>query len=154
MILCLPHHIGLESGRHERNWKAITKKGAHEMGDRDKIESVIGRSLVVKGDIQSSGTLRVDGAVEGTISARGTVIIANEGTVKADIKADHVVIGGTINGNVTAREKVEILNTGKLHGDVGTIAFGLVVREGAIFEGACKMKDAEGAKAASPKTPA
>jgi len=124
------------------------------MGDRDRIESVIGRSLVVKGDIQSSGTLRVDGHVEGTISAKGTVIVANDGAVKADIKADHIVIGGTINGNVTAREKVEILDTGKLHGDVDTVAFGLIVREGAIFEGACKMQNAEGAKTPPAKSSA
>jgi len=109
------------------------------MADIDRIESVIGPSLVVKGDIQSSGTLRVDGVVEGAISANGTVVIANDGVAKADITADHIVIGGTIHGNVIARKKVEMLATGTLHGDVLTVAYGFVVQEGAIFEGSCKM---------------
>ena len=119
------------------------------MSDLGKIESVIGPSLIVKGEIQSSGTLRVDGVVEGSITSKGTVLVANDGVVKADIKADHVVIGGTIHGNVTARERVEILPTGNLRGDIETISYGLVVNEGAIFEGAVKMSK----ETVSPKIP-
>ena len=63
---------------------------------------MIGPSLIVKGDIQSSGTLRIDGLVEGTISANGSVVVAEDGIAEADITADHIIIGGTINGNVTA----------------------------------------------------
>jgi len=116
------------------------------MAEIDKIESVIGPSLVVKGEIQSSGALRVDGTVEGSISSKGTVVVANNGVVKADIKADRIVIGGNIHGNVVAREKVEILSTGKLYGDIVTIARGFIVHEGAIFEGACKTVKPEEAK--------
>ena len=133
------------------------------MSEFGGIESVIGRSLTVKGDIQSTGTLRIDGVVEGSISSKGTVVVANDGIVNADIKADHVVVGGTIHGDVAAREKVEILPTGKLYGNVSTIAYGLVINEGAIFEGACKMDNADaakpdaarpdGAKVAVPKKP-
>ena len=123
------------------------------MGEHDAIESVIGPSLIVKGDIQSSGTLRIDGAVEGTISADGSVVVANDGIVRADITADYIVIGGTIHGNIIARKKVEILSTGNLHGDVATIVYGLIINEGAIFEGSCKMTKAEGAKTTSPKSP-
>jgi cytoskeletal protein CcmA (bactofilin family) len=124
------------------------------MGEIDRrIESVIGHSLIVKGEIQSSGTLRVYGVVEGSISSQGTVIVADNGVVKADITADNIVVGGTIHGNLTARKKVELLSTGKLHGDVITIAHGFVVNEGSIFEGACKMGKSEGAKATPPKPP-
>jgi len=123
------------------------------MSDLDKIESVIGPSLVVKGEIQSSGTLRIDGVVEGSIGSDGSVIVARDGIAQADIKADHIVIGGTVNGNIIARKKVEMLSTGKLHGDVTTIAYGFIVQEGAIFEGACKMKKPDEAKMSLPKTP-
>ncbi len=123
------------------------------MNELGKIESVIGPSLIVKGEIQSSGTLRIDGVVEGSITSKGTVLIANDGVVKADIKADHVVIGGAIHGNVTAREMVEILPTGNLRGDITTIANGLVINEGAIFEGVCKMSKSGGPESASLKIP-
>ena len=123
------------------------------MSEIDKIESVIGPSLVVKGEIQSSGALRVDGVVEGSISSKGTVVVANNGAVKADIKADRIVIGGNIHGNVVAREKVEILSTGKLYGDIVTIAGGFIVQEGAIFEGGCKTVKPEEVKESLPKAP-
>ena len=123
------------------------------MSEIDKIESVIGPSLVVKGEIQSSGALRVDGVVEGSISSKGSVVIANNGTVKGDIKADRIVIGGNIHGNVFAREKVEMLPTGKLYGDIATIARGLIVHEGAIFEGACKTSKPQEGKQPLVKMP-
>ena len=123
------------------------------MSEIDRIESVIGPSLVVKGEIQSSGALRVDGVVEGSISSKGAVVIANNGAVKGDIKADRIVIGGNIHGNIFAREKVEMLSTGKLYGDIVTIARGFIVHEGAIFEGACKMSKSEESTAARPKMP-
>ena len=119
----------------------------------DAIESVIGPSLVVKGEIRSSGTLRVDGVVEGSISSKGTVVVANDGIVEGDIKADHIVVGGTVNGNIVGREKVEVLTTGKLHGDISTKLCGLVINEGAIYEGACEMKSPEGTKTAVPNKP-
>ena len=123
------------------------------MAEIDKIESVIGPSLVVKGDIQSSGALRVDGVVEGSISSKGTVVVANNGTVKADIKADRIIIGGNIQGNVIAREKVEILSTGKLRGNITTVARGFIVHEGANFEGACKTVKTEELTEVRPKAP-
>ena len=46
-----------------------------------------------------------------------------------------------------------MLSTGKLHGDVTTVAYGFIVQEGAIFEGACKMKKPDDAKMSLPKTP-
>ena len=123
------------------------------MNEIDVIESVIGPSLVVKGEIHSSGTLRIDGVVEGSITSKGAVVVANEGIVEADIKADHIVVGGTVNGDVVGREKVEVLTTGRLHGDISTKLYGLVISEGAIFEGACRMKGPEGTETAVPNKP-
>ena len=114
------------------------------MKEPDKSESVIGPSLIIKGDIQSSGTLRIDGVVEGTISADGSIIVAKGGTAKGGITADSIVVGGAIEGNVIAREKMELLPTGTLHGDAITVAHGLVIHEGAIFEGSCKMSKPSG----------
>jgi len=114
------------------------------MREPDKSESVIGPSLIIRGDIQSSGTLRIDGVVEGTISADGSIVVAKGGTARGDITSDNIIAGGTIEGNVIAREKMEILPTGTLHGDVVTVVYGLVIHEGAIFDGSCKMSKPTG----------
>ncbi len=121
-------------------------KGQQDMVDTSKVDSVIGPGLMVKGDIHSKGTLRVDGNVEGTVKADAAIIIGEKGVVKANIIANHVIIGGTVNGNVTGREKVEILSTGRMYGDVTTAASKFVVAEGVIFEGNCSMSQTDESK--------
>ena len=120
--------------------------GSQEMVEAVNVESVIGPGLMVKGEIYSKGTLRVDGKVEGNISANGSVVIGENGVVKADIVADHIIVGGTVRGNVAGRERVEIVSKGQLYGDVHTKPARLIVSEGAVFEGSCTMSQVEKAK--------
>ena len=125
------------------------------MADAGKVETVIGPGALLKGEIHTRGTIRVDGNVEGKISADGSVIVGEKGVVKAEVVAGHVVIGGTVHGKVNGREKVEILSTGRLHGDVITKPARFVVAEGVIFEGRCSMGQAEAAtKQVLPKAAA
>ncbi|UCD57704.1 MAG: polymer-forming cytoskeletal protein [Candidatus Hydrogenedentota bacterium] len=124
-------------------------KGSQKMAETVNVESVIGTGLAVNGDIHSRGTLRVDGNVEGKISADGSVIIGEKGVVKANITADHIIVGGTVRGKVMGREKVEVVSKGRLYGDVQTKPGRLVVSEGGIFEGLCTMNQAEGSKQTS-----
>lgn len=116
------------------------------MVNTDKVDTVIGTGTLVKGDIHSRGTLRIDGNVEGNIRADATVIIGEKGVVKANVNAALVVVGGTVHGNVNGREKVEVLSTGRMFGDVTTAAAKFVVAEGVIFEGRCTMNQADAAK--------
>ena len=141
------------SGAADSEKPMLKSKGAQEMVDTGKVDSVIGPGLMVKGEIHSRGTLRVDGNVEGKISSDSSVIIGEKGVVKSDIQAGHVIIGGTVHGTVTGREKVEILSTGRLYGDVTTAAAKFVVAEGVICEGRCTMSQGEGATQRLPKSP-
>ena len=109
------------------------------MEEKGRVDSVIGPGLMVKGELHSKGTLRIDGNVEGTVTADGTILVGEKGVVKADIAAAQVVIGGTVHGKVVGHEKVEILTTGRLYGDVTTKASRFVISEGVIFEGSVKM---------------
>ncbi len=116
-------------------------KGNHEMAGNDKVDTVIGANSVIKGDIHSRGTLRIDGTVEGNIRADSSVIVGEKGVVKANITASQVIVGGTVHGNVHGRERVEVLSTGRMYGDVTTAASKFVVAEGVIFEGRCTMNN-------------
>jgi cytoskeletal protein CcmA (bactofilin family) len=120
----------------------IKTRGQQEMVDTSKVDSVIGPGLMVKGDIHSRGSLRVDGNVEGNIRADAAVIVGEKGVVKANVTANHIVVGGTVDGNVNGREKVEILSAAKF-----------VVAEGVIFEGRCTMSQSDTAKQRLPKVP-
>jgi len=126
-------------------------RSPHAMSNTDKVDTVIGPGSLIKGDLHSKGTLRIDGNVEGNIRADATVIIGEKGVVKANVSAAHVVIGGTVHGNVHGREKVEVLSTGRMYGDVSTAASKFVVAEGVIFEGRCTMNQTDAAKQRLPK---
>jgi len=121
----------------------FNSKGHEDMVDAGKVDSVIGPGLVVKGELHSRGTLRIDGNVEGKVSADASVVVGEKGDVKAEVTAAQVIIGGTVHGKVIGREKVEILSTGRLYGDVTTKAAKFVVSEGVIFEGCVTMGQTE-----------
>ena len=102
----------------------------------EKLESFIGINSTFKGNVDSKGTLRVDGVVEGNISA-DWVIIGEKAHITGDITARGIVIGGKIDGNVKAKEIVEVKNKGHIIGEI--VSRKLVVAEGGIFEGKSTM---------------
>jgi len=96
--------------------------------------TLLGRSLVVKGDISGSEDLMIAGQFEGTLSVNGQcVTVGPEGVVKADIQAARVIIHGSVHGNITVQERVEILKSGHVVGDV--MAPGISIEDGAYFKG-------------------
>ncbi|MCD6419963.1 MAG: polymer-forming cytoskeletal protein, partial [Synergistetes bacterium] len=82
-------------------------------GKFDGMETVIGNNTIIKGEIDSTGTVRIDGRVEGKIKTDGDVIIGGDGEVKADIFSKNVVIGGKVEGNIEAKDRLEVSSTGK-----------------------------------------
>jgi cytoskeletal protein CcmA (bactofilin family) len=109
----------------------------------EKLESFIGANSLFKGDVDTKGTLRVDGVVEGNIVA-DWVILGESSHIKGDITARGIVIGGRVDGNIKAKEIVEIKNKGQLHGEIFTNK--LVIAEGGILEGRTRMQQHEESK--------
>ena len=85
------------------------------------------------GDLQFSGTLHLNGNVRGSIDTGDILIIGEQATVEADIKAGEIQISGTVIGNVTCARRIEIAESGRLRGDVRTPQ--LIIKEGGVFEG-------------------
>jgi cytoskeletal protein CcmA (bactofilin family) len=93
------------------------------------------------GDLHFSGTLHLNGNVRGSISTADVLIIGENATVDADIKAGEIQIYGKVTGNIECVGRVEICETGRVRGDVRTAK--LVIREGASFEGTSLSTTAE-----------
>ena len=106
--------------------------------DEHDVATIIGPGTVVRGDIESKGTVRVEGKVDGRIESEDTVVIQESGQVKADLIAGQVVISGTVEGNIFAHERLEITNQGKVVGNITSPR--ISIAEGVIFEGQCTMK--------------
>jgi len=99
----------------------------------------IGKSVVIKGELNGSEDLTVEGHVEGRIELKDHVLtIGPNGKIKAQVLAKSVVIQGEVNGNITATEKVDIRDGGSVDGDI--IAPRIAIAEGAHFRGSVDMQ--------------
>ena len=79
----------------------------------------IGKSVVIKGELNGSEDLTVEGKVEGTIQLREHVLtIGPNGRIKAEVFAKSVIVLGEVVGNVSASEKVDIRDNGSIDGDI------------------------------------
>jgi cytoskeletal protein CcmA (bactofilin family) len=101
-----------------------------------EIETVLGPNTSIQGDLHSSGGVRIDGDLSGTIEIAGNLVIGEQARVVATISAHNVQIQGTVQGNVTAK-RVEILDTGKLWGDIAVDSF--VLDDGGFYHGQSTM---------------
>ncbi len=105
----------------------------------------IGKSVVIKGELNGSEDLTIEGQVEGKIELRQNVLtIGANGKIKAQVFAKAVIILGEVIGNVTASEKVEIRDNGSVDGDIASPR--VAIAEGAHFRGSIDMQRT-GAKA-------
>ena len=107
----------------------------------------IGKSVVIKGELNGSEDLTIEGHVEGTIQLREHVLtIGPNGRIKAQIFAKSVVVLGEVTGNVTASDKVDIRDAGSVDGDI--VAPRVAIAEGAHFRGSVDMQRKGGPQAA------
>jgi cytoskeletal protein CcmA (bactofilin family) len=99
----------------------------------------IGKSVVIKGELNGSEDLTIEGHVEGTIQLRDHVLtIGPNGRIKAQVFAKSVIVLGEVTGNVTASEKVDIRDNGSVDGDI--ISPRVAIAEGAHFRGSVDMQ--------------
>jgi cytoskeletal protein CcmA (bactofilin family) len=99
----------------------------------------IGKSVVIKGELNGSEDLTIEGHVEGTIQLRDHVLtIGPNGKIKAQVFAKAVIVLGEVHGNVTASEKVDIRDNGSVEGDI--VSPRIAIAEGAHFKGSVDMQ--------------
>ncbi len=105
--------------------------------ERDMVN--IGKSVVIKGELNGSEDLTIEGHVEGKIELREHVLtIGPNGKIKAQVFAKAVIVQGEVTGNVTATEKVDIRDNGSVDGDI--VAPRVAIAEGAHFRGSVDMQ--------------
>jgi cytoskeletal protein CcmA (bactofilin family) len=111
-----------------------------------KGSAVIGKGVLVKGQILSREDLYVDGEVEGSIEMQEhRLTVGPNGKVQAGVKARELTVLGTLQGNVDASDKIDIRKEAKLVGDIKTAR--IVIEDGAYFKGSIDIMRTEPAKA-------
>src|ERR687894_626223 len=105
------------------------------------LSGFVGGGTVVTGEANFKAMMRVDGHLSGRVSSSsGTLIVGANGKVDANIEVAVAVIHGTINGDIIATQRLELGRAAKVHGNIQTPS--LIIEQGAVFEGSCKMVQA------------
>ena len=97
----------------------------------------LGKGSRLTGKLVLEGPGRVDGQLEGEISAQDTLIIGESAVVNARLDGTAIIVQGRVTGDITARARVELRAPSKVFGNISTPS--LVIHEGAVFEGRCSM---------------
>jgi cytoskeletal protein CcmA (bactofilin family) len=115
-----------------------TSRGAGEASNM----AVIGKGMLIRGQIRSGEHIHVDGEIDGTLQLAGyDLTVAAQGRVRADVTAREVDTAGAIEGNVDASKKITIRRGGRLLGDLRTP--GIVIEDGAYFKGKIEIVNSE-----------
>src|SRR5215470_14568966 len=102
------------------------------------LSGFVGGGTVVAGEANFKAMMRVDGHLSGRVSSSsGTLIVGANGKVDANIEVAVAVIHGTINGDIIATQRLELGRAAKVNGNIQTPS--LIIEQGAVFEGSCKM---------------
>lgn len=96
------------------------------------METIIGIDSAARGELNTKGTLRVDGTAEGKVRA-DWVIVGEPGTIRGDVICRGIIVGGKVEGTIHASELVDIKGKGEIRGDI--YAAKLAVSEGGVLEG-------------------
>jgi cytoskeletal protein CcmA (bactofilin family) len=103
----------------------------------DATETVISSSVQVKGNLVCETDLWVDGTVNGSIEASGSVTLGPNAQIFGDVRAANLNVSGQIKGNVVIEQKLFLAKSAHLIGDIKTAS--LAVDVGAILEGQVSM---------------
>ena len=95
--------------------------------------SVISSEVEIVGTVKTSGSIQVEGRIEGEILSQGDVVIGKSGSVKGNLNVNSISVAGTVQGNISAKDRIELKSTARLLGDIK--AKRLAVEDGVTFVG-------------------
>ena len=110
------------------------KKVAEEISNSSNI---IGKGTMVEGNLETYGSIRVQGQVIGNIKTKSKVALGQSSRVEGNILAQNAEVAGEVSGTVEVTELLLLKSTAVISGDI--ITNKLIVESGATFNGGCKM---------------
>ena len=102
------------------------------------VSAFVGKGVVFKGTISYTGTVRIDGTLEGEISTDGILLVGEDAVLNAKVTAGTIVCKGKITGDITAREKMKLRAPAVINGGVMTPM--LSMEDGVLFNGTLEME--------------
>ncbi len=99
--------------------------------------NLIGAGTSIKGHVESSGDIRIDGTLNGNLRTKGKVVIGNTGLAKGEVQCKNSDVEGKVEGKIAVQELLSLKSTSVILGDIS--AKRLAIEPGARFTGNCQM---------------
>lgn len=115
-----------------------TEKAERAAGPEASL-SIIAAGMRITGDVETTGTLKIDGRIDGSVTGARQLLLGRGGAIHGNVHAGEVVIGGVVDGAVTADERLELQGTAVVNGDIDTRS--ILVLEGARINGSVRMNE-------------
>jgi cytoskeletal protein CcmA (bactofilin family) len=100
--------------------------------------SIVARDLIVTGDLEAAGVIRIEGRVLGNVQAGDQVLLSEGAVVEGSVRAREAVIGGRVHGSIVASERIELQAEAVVEGDLVTPR--LLIQEGGRVNGGVRME--------------
>ena len=129
----------VETSSREQEGKEVAMMAANSTSTEGTgdISAFVGKGVEFKGTITYSGTVRIDGYLDGEIHTDGVLLIGEEAVIQAKITAGTIVCKGKVTGDVVAKECVKLRTPAVMNGSVKTPV--LSMEDGVLFNGALEM---------------
>ncbi|MFW5850670.1 MAG: bactofilin family protein [Bacteroidota bacterium] len=101
--------------------------------------NMITNGTIITGDISCDSDIRIEGELEGSLVAKGKIVIGNTGRIKGEVTCQNCDVEGALNGKIITHELLSLRETAKITGDIYTKK--LAIEPGAVFSGTCSMND-------------
>ena len=109
--------------------------------ERGEVNAFMGAETFFEGKLTYTGAVRLDGRFKGVIRSDDTLIVGETGRIEGELHVGITIIQGEMVGNVYGKERVELHHPGRMIGNITAPV--VIMDEGAVFEGNCKMKKKE-----------
>ena len=127
-----------ETNVSEQEGNEVTEAAAGSIAEgAGDISAFVGKGVEFKGTISYSGTVRIDGYLDGEIHTDGVLLVGEEAVIQAKITAGTIVCKGKITGDVVAKERVKLRAPAVMNGSVKAPI--LSMEDGVLFNGALEM---------------
>jgi len=119
--------------------KKDSEKNENRSGGAEASLSIIAAGMRITGDIDTTGTLKIDGRIEGSVVGARQLMLGRNGAIHGNVHAGEVVIAGLVDGAIVAEERLELQSSAIVTGDIETKS--IVVLEGAQINGSVRMQE-------------
>lgn len=107
--------------------------------------TVIGKDTILETALlKSKSSVQINGVLAGDVQVEASLVVGQSGKVKGNIEAAFVLVAGEIEGNVNAIQQLHVTKSAVINGDI--TCGSVVIDDGALLNGSCKMTGLPGKK--------